>query len=169
MKVYTKEELAKMKSWKLSDILNGMGTSRRYLSGSEWQWPHRDRIDYEGDDDMLFDGCLAAVNLSDPTVRETLANLLAASYKPGELPEASTIIVDIEGGNMVAHLSINVYTLDSYKEKCRQYVESTRVELLNKLSHLDEKMAELSGKVIGEFESFAAECEVNTDTSTETI
>ena len=152
MKVYTKEELTEMDADVIDDILGEMGTNRRYLSGSEW--PHRDRTENEESDDAPFGGCLVAINLSDPTVRETLTNLLAASYEPGELPEASTVIVDAEGGYRVKHLSINVYTLDGYKEECRQYVENT---------------AELSDKVIGAFESFAAECEVNTDTSTETI
>lgn len=164
MKVYTKEELTGMDADVIDDILGEMGVGRRYLA-APWSMPHRDCTEDEESDDAPFGGYLVAVNLSDPTIRETVVNLLAASYEPSELPEASTVIMDIEGGYKVRNLSINVYTLDSYKEKCRQHLEDTGVEL----SHLDEETVIGMNAVIGVFESFAAECEANTSAPADTI
>lgn len=169
MKVYTKEELEGMSTGELDGILDEMGTERRDLSTVP-PWPHRDYTEEEDDGDVAFGGCLVAVNLSDPTVRETITNMLAASCTHSKLPATNIIIMDIEGGDQrVKSASIYVYTLDGYKEKCRRHLKNTRAELLNRLSHLDEVMGSMTDKVIGEFESFAVECEVNTDTSTETI
>lgn len=169
MKIYTKEELEGMPAGELNDILGEMGTECRDLSTAP-PWPHRDYTEEEDDGDTAFGGCLVAVNLSDPTVRETIANMLAASCTHGSLPATNIIIMDIEGGDQrVKYARIYVYTLDSYKEKCRRYLESTRAELLNRLSHLDEVMGSMTDKVVGTVESFAAECEANTDKSTETI
>ena len=180
MKVYTKEELRGMWVGEIDDIINEMGDGSRYLCPAP-DWPHRDATDEEIDEDGAWPGWLVAINLSDPTVRATTDAILETAGMAGKLPPSGIVILDIAGdcseasdyskddyGRMTT-ADIHVYTLDSYKEKCRQHLESTRAEILDRLNHLDEVMGDATSKAVGVVESFITECMIGTDTSTETI
>ena len=173
MKVYTREELRGMWAGEIDDIINKMGDGSRYLCPAP-DWPHRDATDEEIDEEIdeggAWPGCLVAINLSDPTVRATTDAILETAGMAGKLPPSGIVILDIAGGyGRMTTAETHVYTLDSYKEKCRQHLESTRAWMLGRLNRLDEVMGDATSKAVGVVESFITECMIGTDTSTETI
>lgn len=177
MKVYTREDFDRMPADDLEDVFLAMGGSASGMQHVASQPPNREAAVGPDDDievvqlDEQF-----VVDLADPTVRQTVVNLVncyGICHKP--VPDERFIILDVYGDDSrrklwASDLGVVAYTLDEYKQECRDRTEKMRSDLLERLAELDASRAEEISEALGDAESFITKRLVEDGgTPTETI
>ena len=175
MKVYTKEDLDRMPADDLEDVFLAMGDSASGMQHVASQPPNREAAVDPDDGEAAPDEQLV-VDLADPTVRQTVVNLVNCCdicHKP--VPDERFIILDVYGDDShrklwASDLGVVAYTLDEYKQGCRDRTEKMRSDLLERLAELDASRAEEISGALGDAESFITKRLVEDGgTPTETI
>lgn len=175
MKVYTKEDLDRMPADDLEDVFLAMGGSASGMQHVASQPPNREAAVDPDDGETEPDEQLV-VDLADPTVRQTVVNLVNCRdicHKP--VPDERFIILDVYGDDSrrklwASDLGVVAYTLDEYKQECRDRTEKMRSDLLERLAELDASRAEEISGALGDAESFITKRLVEDGgTPTETI